>query len=142
MNRDKVALGRKGEIFVMGKLMENGWKMPTNINFNMEGNDWAFEKDGRIIKIQVKTSENAETFSHKGKKEFNYLIFNNLRDIWVIPIEMLKVTDKLNKTFKKLKNKFILLEKQKEGLLLEINDCGVKFGEFNTISPFLVKNNQ
>jgi len=35
-----------------------------------------------------------------------------------------------------------LLEKQKEGLLLEINDCGVKFGEFNTISPFLVKNNQ
>jgi len=139
MNKDKVALGRKGEIFVLGKLMEIGWIFPIENNFDMEGNDWAIKKDDRIIKIQVKTSEKLKKFNLNGKKEFDYLIFTDLVDIYIIPNEMLKVTDKLNKTYQKLKNKFILLEKQNKDLLLEINDCGVKFGEFNTISPFLVK---
>ena len=110
---DKVALGRQGEIFVMQKLMENGWNFPKNYNSVMDGLDWIFEKDSRIIKIQVKTSKTLKSFSHKGKKSFDYLIFTNLVDIYPIPIEMLKVSDKIAKTHEKLKNKLILLEKSK-----------------------------
>ena len=95
---DKIALGRQGEIFVMQKLMDKGWKFPSNYHEKLDGLDWVFEKEDRIIKIQVKTSLKNKSFSCQGIKSFDYLIFTDLIDIFVIPIEMLKVSDKLNKT--------------------------------------------
>lgn len=133
---DNVALGKQGEIFVMRKLLDNGWNFPKEYNQTMEGLDWVFEKNGRIIKVQIKTSKKLKSFSLQGKRSFNYLIFTDLVDIYPIPIECLKVSDKLTKTHKKLKNNLNLLNKSKISLLAEINDCGVHFSELDNISQF------
>ena len=42
---DKVALSRQGEIFVMQRMMENGWKFPKDYHENLEGLDWVFENE-------------------------------------------------------------------------------------------------
>jgi hypothetical protein len=132
---DKVELGRRGEIFVMRKLIDNGWAFPLNMDETMNGQDWVFEKNGRRIRIQVKTSK-MFLFGLNGNKNFDYLIFTDLKDIYPIPVEMLKVSSRMTKTYKKLKNKFILLEKSKLDLLAETNDCGVYFWELDSILPF------
>lgn len=138
MKTDNVALGRQGEIFVMRKLFDEGWSFPKEHTQTLDGLDWVFEKNGRKIKIQVKTSIKRKNFSVSQPYTFDYLIFNNLIDLWVIPVEMLKVS--ISEVYNKLKNKMILLEKSKTDLLLEINDCGVRFCELDTTTPFFKQN--
>ncbi len=136
---DKVALGRQGEIFVMQKMMERGWKFPENYHENMEGLDWVFEKGGKIIKIQVKTSlKKFPTISIGAKKNFDFLMFTNLKDCLVIPKQLLSNnSNKITKTFRKLKNKFHLQELLGVDLLSAINDCGIRFSEINQPSLIL-----
>jgi len=138
---DKTALGRQGEIFVMEKMMKKGWKFPENYYENMEGLDWIFEKNRKIIKVQVKTSLNKiQTFTIS-RNTFDYLIFTNLVDVWIIPRDIINNTSKLNSTFKKLKNRFEVLGEKGRKLLGILNDCGIKFGEINILSPFFSEEN-
>lgn len=130
---------KKGEMFVFQKLMDVGWKLSRD-NSNLSFLGLMFEKNGRKIKIIVKTSLKTKSFKQRGKKDFNYLIFTNLSDIWVIPVEMLNNCEYPNKTLKKLKNALNLLDLSKKELLLGINDFSVHFSEMFTVSPFFVQN--
>lgn len=104
---DKVGLGRRGEIFVMQKMIEREWNFPKNYYDNLEGLDWVFEKDGRVIRVQVKTClNNYITFSVKGKPNFDYLIITNLKKCWIIPKLVYGLTNHLTKTFKRLEEKW------------------------------------
>lgn len=127
---DKVAFGRKGEIFVMQKLLSLGWEFPKAYPSNMEGLDWVFEKNSRKIKVQVKTFGSKKEYSCMGEKNFDFLILNDLKDIWIIPNFMFNNTNKLNKTFKKLKNAFHILDIDNEyDLVNEINDLGIPYSK-------------
>lgn len=127
---DKVALGRQGECFVMRKLLDRGWKFPDN-PMEMHNKDWCFEKNGRQISVQVKTSTQMK-FSLTEKPDFDYMIFTDLKDIYIIPREMLRFSNRMTKQFKRLKDSYELLELSGKDLLDAINDRRIMFCEFDT----------
>lgn len=138
---DKVSLGRKGEIFVMGNLLNKGWSFPDNANYELRGSDWAFTKNGRTITLQIKTSEKRKMFTCTGNGKFDYLVFTNLKDIWIIPPGFHIEGNRLTWTMNKLKNKFELLELDGLKLLSAINDCGIKMGDLESTEYYFKKEN-
>ena len=132
---DKVALGRSGEIFVLKNILERGWVL-ENVK-SLEGSDWAFSKDGVIIKIQVKTSLNTTSFSlgsNLNNKRFDFMIFTNLKDSWIIHRALVKNQNRLNNKQKNnLKNKYYLLGKSNFELFSELNDLGFSTGDLRNL---------
>jgi len=135
MVTDKVALGRQGELFVLSKLQQRGW----NIDYgNCRGIDLIVSNNKIKISIRVKTSlKKRLTFSVSGKRNFDYLIITDLKNCWIIHKYLFENTDKLNSTYKKLKNQWHLLNLSSVALLSAINDCGVRLSEINRPSLFL-----
>lgn len=133
---DKIALGRQGEIYVLQKLMDNGWKLPIDSHTICEGLDWVMEKNGRKIKIQVKTCKKKRIKFSVSRRTFDYLLVTDLKDVWIIPIELFNNTNVLNHTFRKTKGHYDLLNKVGLDLLSGINDCGIRYSEIDTVSPF------
>jgi len=138
---DKIGLGRKGEMYILQKLLGFGWSLPSNYHKSMIGLDWVFEKGNRQILLQVKTSEKKRITFLITKKTFDYLIVTNLEDVWIIPKEMFGNTNSLNKVYKKLINKFELLDLEGPELLGAINDCGVRFSDISQPSKFFKQKN-
>jgi hypothetical protein len=126
---DKVALGRQGEIFVMQKVMEKGWAFPKDYHENMNGLDWIFQKNGKVIKVQVKASlKNNIEFSISDRGPIDYLIITNLKVCYIIPKLLIGKTNRLTKTFKRLAEKYALLDLQGYNLVNELNDCKIRYG--------------
>ena len=123
---DKVALGRKGEIFVLSHLLKNGWKLPDNIiDVDMRGTDWIFEKNDIIIKVQVKTSEEQKSFK-ASNDNFDFIAYTDLNDIYWIPKVLLKYRSldsvRFTEEFEKLKGRDKLLEMKGYELCLELQE--------------------
>ena len=128
---DKTALGRQGEIFVMQKLLKLGWEFPEDYHNCMDGLDWIFVKQNRKIKIQVKCSEKSYPCFNFSLTTFDYLIFTNLRDCYIIPKELISPGKvRLTKTFKKLKNRFDLVDLNGKELLGALIDLRISPSEF------------
>jgi len=127
----------KGEIFVMQKLMERGWKFPKDYAGNLEGLDWVFEKEGRTIKVRIKIGKKLNIHMKITKKSFDYLIFTDLKDCYIFPIEIVNNSDSC--IFSRFCSKFKLLEDYDLTLLKSINDCGIKYSEIDFISQFFKK---
>jgi len=133
---DKVALGRRGEIFVMQKMLGLGWRFPDNLIEEMNGSDWIFEKNNLKVKVQVKTSlKKYPNFSYTNKN-FDYLIFTNLIDCWILPKEVLRTSTRLTKTYKKLLNAFDLIGLQKQQLLTALMDYKITPSELDETTSF------
>lgn len=125
---------RQGELFVLKRLQDEGWKFAELEN---SLNDcWILEKNGRVIKIQIKIGSTLKSFKRLAEKDMNYLILTNLVDIYPIPMELLKVSANSPKNLKKVKNRLNLLDKSKKELLWAVNDCGILFGELDSAYPF------
>lgn len=129
---DNLNLGRKGDMFVIKKMLENGWEFIGSSEGDLI---FLFRKDDRTIRILVKTYKEKIRFSFNEEINFDYLVINDLKDCWIIPKEMVNNVEEL-KTLGKLQGKFNLLEFSKKRLLSEINDCGVRFHEINQSKPF------
>ena len=140
---EKVALKRKGEVFALKILISEGWVLNSDYIDSLSGLDWVFEKNNQIIKVQVKTSLKTSQiqFSQAKLKTFDFLIFTDLKDLYIIPSQLINnTTERLSKTFKKLKNKYELLELSGGDLLLGVFDCNIKPLEIDRPSLFLHKN--
>ena len=92
-----VECGKKGELFVMRRMFDDGW-IPCYDLDSFEEVDFAFEKESTIIKIQIKASPNNGIFKLSGKqdkldyieKNWDFVAFTNFKDIWFLPYELLK----------------------------------------------------
>ena len=134
MKQDNIALGRLGEIYFLKKAFENGWSLPKDIfNINLSGLDWILEKNGLIIKVQVKTSLKENISFGINKYSFDYLIITNLKDIWVLPIELIGNISRMTKEFKKCNSMEILGKKGYE-LFGFLNDLGIKAGDYERVN--------
>ena len=132
---DKLALGRKGEIFVMQNLMERGWKFPENYSETINGSDLVFEKNNRKIKIRIKTTLSKNIRFNVSDITFNYLIVTNLRECWILPMELIETTNNcLTKTFRQLVDNYALLDISGRDLLSQLIDCRIKPRFFITTS--------
>lgn len=128
---DKVALGRQGEIFVMQKLLERGWIFPKDYHESMHGLDWVFEKNNRVIRVQVKTSLKGCITFNITNKDVDYLIITNLKECFIIPKILIGNGNKLTKTFKRCSEKYNLLDFDGRKLVNEVNDCRIPFRKMN-----------
>jgi len=109
-------LGKIGETYVLSKLLSLGYKIPQKIlsEDEFKGVDLIVEDiNGDFIQIQVKTSSN-NLYCSANSKAFDYLIFTNLKDCWILKIDILKNRNlgnlKITKKFEIFKNRWDILK--------------------------------
>lgn len=125
-------LGKSGELFVFRKLIELGWLLKYMDEKELFGVDWVFEKNDKIIKIQVKTSKKEKKIKMGiSNCNFDFLIFTDLKDCYIIPSMLMMDTGRKNqialtKTKRGLKNRFDLIEMTKYQKYCTLTDLGVK----------------
>ena len=115
-------MGIKGEMYCLQQLIKLGWSLEVNVDY--KNIDFALKKRNKILKFQIKTSEKRTTFriskNHKKNElkylldSWNFLLFTNLKDIWVLPYELLKrgcgEFVRVKGEYNCFKNRFNLLE--------------------------------
>ena len=89
---DNVALGRRGEIWVLEKLFKLGWSFPDNIReLSLRGSDWVVKKGESVCRIQVKATTNEGLGNvvrvYLGNNNFDFLIATDFYSAWVIPVK-------------------------------------------------------
>lgn len=131
---DKVAFGRKGELFVLGELFKKGWQLSYNDTDILKQIDWILEKNSKRISIQIKTcSDNRLSFSMHTNKPYDFLIVTDLVDIWIVPSFTIEHINSINHKRKELLcNKFELLELDKEQTIKVLMDIGFRPSEIVT----------
>lgn len=117
----KSELKRKSEILVIKKMIENGWRLSED---KLDENDLAFEKMGRVIRVRVSYSKSKfPIIKYPHPIPFDYLIYTNLQDFYILPFEILpKEKVRFAETFKRLANKFDFLDIRGKILLISLID--------------------
>ena len=128
MECKNIDLGRKGEIFILGKLFKLGWHLPEDLDKMNKGVDWVLEKGNNLISIQMKviSKTNKRQSTRFSNYECDFAIITDLNDCFILPKIFLnkyngsgvRLTNKIRKT----SNKFELLELDKVDMFGYLND--------------------
>jgi len=129
-------INKAGDIIIVKKILERGWNLSDSDGFN-----WIFERDGRKIKVRIKTFLGKSVEFDFKDNDFDYLILTNLQESYIIPRLVYWEGGSLLKTFKLLREQWQLIDFFDYFLVNETNDCKIAYSQMEgAILSKIVKN--